>query len=227
MIGTEKFERLKIKSYDDAGSKLEELEVAINPESYSSAYSKDVSSQSGDSGDSTVKMADGKLVDLKVIQFKESIKFDLWLDSTGAIPNSRDVAADVKKLRKILVQYKGPLHSTSFVKLSWGSLKFFGQVESFSIDFLMFSNTGEPLRAKASISLSEFSDADKKNRLNDDQSSDLTHVRMVKAGDNLPLMCYRIYRDASLYSKVAAFNGLSNFMELKPGQSIIFPPLEK
>ena len=41
-----------------------------------------------------------------------------------------------------------------------------------------------------------------------DQSPDLTHVRMVKAGDTLPGFCEQIYGDPRLYLKVAAANGL-------------------
>ena len=55
-------------------------------------------------------------------------------------------------------------------------------------------------------------------------SSDLTHIRVVQAGDNLPLMCFRIYGDSSFYIKVAKFNKLNDFRDIKPGDHITFPP---
>jgi nucleoid-associated protein YgaU len=58
-------------------------------------------------------------------------------------------------------------------------------------------------------------------------SPDLTHYRIVKAGDNLPLMTQRIYGDPKYYLEVARVNKLVNFRNLKPGQAIYFPPIEK
>jgi nucleoid-associated protein YgaU len=58
-------------------------------------------------------------------------------------------------------------------------------------------------------------------------SPDLTHVRMVKEGDTLPLMTYRIYGDPKYYLEVAKANKINNFRKLKTGDIIIFPPLTK
>ena len=51
-------------------------------------------------------------------------------------------------------------------------------------------------------------------------------VRLVRAGDTLPLMCYRIYGSAGYYLEVAAVNGIDNFRKLEPGSRVVFPPLE-
>jgi len=50
---------------------------------------------------------------------------------------------------------------------------------------------------------------------------------MVKEGDNLPLMTYRIYGDPKYYLEVAKANGIANFRKLKAGQMIVFPPIER
>jgi nucleoid-associated protein YgaU len=60
-----------------------------------------------------------------------------------------------------------------------------------------------------------------------DESPDLTHVRLVKAGDNLPSLCDAIYGDPQMYLKVAEANGIDDFRRLVPGTRIFFPPLEK
>ncbi|HEU6454372.1 MAG TPA: peptidoglycan-binding protein, partial [Roseateles sp.] len=60
-----------------------------------------------------------------------------------------------------------------------------------------------------------------------DQSPDLTHKRVVKAGDRLPLLCNEIYGTPHLYLQVAAANGLDDFRNLAPGTQLFFPPLEK
>jgi nucleoid-associated protein YgaU len=58
-------------------------------------------------------------------------------------------------------------------------------------------------------------------------SPDLTHYRVIKKGDTLPLMCYRIYGDSKYYIQVAKANKLSNFRHLKEGEEIFFPPIAK
>jgi nucleoid-associated protein YgaU len=59
------------------------------------------------------------------------------------------------------------------------------------------------------------------------ESPDLTHYRMVKQGDQLPLMCNEIYGSPSYYPLVAKANKLKDFRNLIPGQEIYFPPIEK
>jgi len=57
-------------------------------------------------------------------------------------------------------------------------------------------------------------------------SPDLTHVRVVKSGDTLPLLCKEIYGSSQYYLRVAAHNGLDDFRNLLPGQTLSFPPLD-
>jgi len=78
-------------------------------------------------------------------------------------------------------------------------------------------------KAKFSESISpKLEAAEKKN-----ESPDVTHKRTVQAGDTLPLMTERIYGDSKYYLEVAKINNLVNFRQLKPGQELFFPPLEK
>ena len=58
-----------------------------------------------------------------------------------------------------------------------------------------------------------------------DQSPDLTQVRIAKAGDNLPLLCYQIYGDPGYYLEVAQANQIDAFRLLEPGMTVVFPPL--
>jgi nucleoid-associated protein YgaU len=58
-------------------------------------------------------------------------------------------------------------------------------------------------------------------------SPDLTHVRVVKAGDTLPLLTKAIYGSSRDYLRVAEHNGLDNFRDLTPGRRLVFPPLEQ
>jgi|GEM_PF-118072 len=238
------FVKMKIISYklqvaqDGTASFIDrkEMKVTVNPASYTRAFSSH--SSGGGTGKKRrrrrrKKDVNGKTVPSKVIEFTETLSFDLWFDGTGAIPDSDPVADQLKKLKELLVYYDGSIHSTRYVKILWGDLDynglpgFIGQLTSLSIDYQYFSRDGLPLRAKATLAFSEIVDSNLKAKVQNEQSPDLTHSRIVKAGDTLPLLCFQIYDDPAYYLQVAAANGLAHFTDLKPGQRIYFPPLEK
>jgi len=91
----------------------------------------------------------------------------------------------------------------------------------------MFQPSGVPLRAVITAGFADSSDDTTRVALEQNQSPDLTHVRLVKAGDNLPSLCYKIYGDSSYYLDVARVNRIDQFRKLEPGTKIFFPPLEK
>lgn len=48
---------------------------------------------------------------------------------------------------------------------------------------------------------------------------------VVKEGDTLPNLCEQEYGNADLYTRVAQYNHLNHYRDLKPGIEICFPPL--
>ena len=57
-------------------------------------------------------------------------------------------------------------------------------------------------------------------------SPDVTHVRTVREGDTLPLLCWEVYGSSTPYPRVAAFNRLGGFRDLVVGSQLVFPPLQ-
>ena len=128
----------------------------------------------------------------------------------------------------MLLEYKGDAHEPRHFKLVWGENSIFkGRVTEASFTYKLFKPDGTPIRASAKVTFKSSIEELKRAAKEDKKSSDLTHIRKVKAGDTLPLMCYRIYGDPKYYFAVAAINGLDNFRSLIPGREIVFPPLEK
>jgi nucleoid-associated protein YgaU len=110
----------------------------------------------------------------------------------------------------------------------WGENSIFkGRVTEVSINHKLFKPDGTPIRASATVKFRSSIEEQKRAAQENRSSPDLTHVRKIKFGDTLPLMCYRIYGDPKYYLQVAEANGLDNFRRLKPGTDIFFPPLEK
>jgi nucleoid-associated protein YgaU len=91
----------------------------------------------------------------------------------------------------------------------------------------MFRPDGVPLRAVITAAFTENSDDQTRVAVEQKQSPDLTHLRITRAGENLPMLCNQIYGDPRLYLRVAQANGIDDFRNIPPGTRVFFPPLEK
>ena len=161
----------------------------------------------------------------------EKVKFDIVIDGTGVVklenPSRKlpDVKTQIQQLNDIVYKYDGNDHEPNHVRLLWGSFIFFGRLESMSVDYTLFKPNGHPLRAKVKLAFVGFMSKEEELLRANRSSPDLTHQVEVKAGDTLPLLCYRIYKDSSYYTAVARVNDIIDFRNLKPGVKLQFPPL--
>jgi Contractile injection system tube protein len=160
----------------------------------------------------------------------EDLNFEIVLDGTGVVPGTANltVADQITKLKSIAYHYDGSKHEPSVVQVAWGDggiEAFTGRLLSLGIDYTLFRPSGEALRAKVSLSFKSFNSIEEINRAANKTSPDLTHIVLVRAGDTLPLLCERIYKDPSKYLAVARHNRLDSFRALKPGTELHFPPM--
>ncbi len=156
----------------------------------------------------------------------EKVSFDIVIDGTGAVNLSApDVKTQVESLKGVVYTYDGTQHEPNHVRLLWGSLIFFGRLESLSLDYTLFKPSGEPLRAKVKLAFAGAMSKEEESLKANRSSPDLSHVVEVKSGDTLPLLCYRIYKNSGYYAEVARANNLVHFRQIKPGTKLHFPPL--
>jgi hypothetical protein len=149
-----------------------------------------------------------------------------FLDDTGAGGRTADVQGMVKQFQAV-TGYAGGIHRPLYLKVMWGTLQVRRCVlKSASIAYKLFTPAGVPLRAVITAAFSDNSDDKTRVATAQDQSADLTHRRVIRAGDDLPRLCEEIYGDPRLYLKVAAANRLDDFRALAPGAVVFFPPLE-
>lgn len=94
-----------------------------------------------------------------------------------------------------------------------------------TVDNTLFTSSGEPLRAKLQLEFDSFMTNEEEALRANRSSPDMSHLVEVRAGDTLPLLCYRIYRDSSYYLDVARHNNITDFRNLEPGSKLHFPPL--
>jgi len=231
MPETGKLEKMLILAFSDSekaenggvSDADDKFEALINPESYTLQYKLKFSEGAQGQGTS------GTQLKYEYTE-PEEITFEFLFDNTGIIDGQprTSIADDLKRFRDVLVAYKGDSHEPRHFKLVWGENSIFkGRVTEVSINHKLFKPDGTPIRATANVKFKSSIEEQKRAARENRSSPDLTHIRKVKYGDTLPLMCYRIYNDPKYYLQVAEANELSNFRQLKPGTDIFFPPIEK
>jgi hypothetical protein len=137
----------------------------------------------------------------------------------------------VQAFLKLCFRIESESHEPAYLTLTWGSGVlgdgFECRLESVDIQYTAFDRDGSPLRAELAAKFVEAVDATKKSAQLRLASPDLTHRRVVKSGDTLPLLCREIYGSAEHYLRVAEVNRLDDFRCLEPGQELIFPPFAR
>jgi len=215
-------EKLIIRAYEQAdfsGAPVGEFSAYVNPKEITLAYELEYDSAQG-SGTT------GSRMEFKKVK-PGDLSLSFFLDGTGANGRKIDVQQQVE-LFQTTTGYNGNIHRPNYLKVVWGTLQVKRCVlKSASIAYKIFKPSGEPLRAVISANFTDSSDDETRVALAQDQSPDLTHMRLVKAGDSLPALCYQIYGRADYYLKVARANGLDDFRRLRPGTRLFFPPLAK
>jgi nucleoid-associated protein YgaU len=228
--------KMKITAFEDPKYQKKmadgEFTVLINPDGYSYSYKIEYKGKQAPG----TKGAQPKFTAVE----PEQVEFEFLFDKSGAIPGTlptdqatrdrereKGVVPDLEKFKKVVYDYKGKTHRPPFLQLTWGTLLFKGVLIEMNWTYKMFSPDGTPLRASVKAKFKGNVENDLRVKQQNDQSPDITHVRIVKAGDTLPQLAYEIYEDPSYYIKVAAANKLINFRNLQPGQKIFFPPIKK
>jgi hypothetical protein len=220
--------KLKIKGYKDERFSQEiadgEFNTLMNPETYRIRY--EVSqNQSQAQGTSSAAPRFNKTL-------PEDLQLDFIFDRSGVIAGFADetglgIIGDIEKFKKIVLDYNGNQHKPNYLMISWGSLLFKGSLKDMEITYKLFKPDGTPIRASIRATFKGFIEDNLRVARENNNSPDLTHIRVVGEGDTLPLMTFRIYGDSKYYLEVAKANKLVNFRKLTPGQQIYFPPIEK
>jgi hypothetical protein len=223
-----KLEKLKILAFKNAErtekvSGCSEFEAMFNPKSIKETHSI------------VWGMRQGQNSSGKQMNYSRSkparLDLDLLLDGTGIYSietNKQKTVSDrVQEFLDVTFRYNGDIHEPNYLVMEWGQSDFSCRLLNVDIKYNLFDRDGRPLRAELEVSL--VGDEEEKKRAGREQKSspDLTHVRMVRSGDTLPLLTQQIYGSASHYLGVARLNDLDHFRNLTPGQTIFFPPLER
>ena len=234
LLDSMKLQKLTIKAFKkrarSSADLIGEFEAMFNPTSFSQKYEIQYGKNQGlNSTNKPVNYARSKPREL-------SIK--LILDGTGVhemgifkLGSQKTVSDRVKEFIDLTFRMNGSIHEPNFLLVEWGGkedggLIFSCRLGSVNVSYTGFNRDGSPLRAELDVTL--ISDQDIKKRIAQENKSspDLTHHRIVKSGDTLPLLTKEIYGTSQYYLRIAQVNNLDSFRNLTPGQELIFPPLQ-
>lgn len=153
--------------------------------------------------------------------------FKLIFDGTGASGEKISVPLKIEEFNQVTYGYIGESHRTPYLVLYWGTMVANVVLKSSQVSYKLFDPMGIPLRAEMSVTFSSYNTKPILDRIMGKESPDMTHRRVVQAGDTLPLLCKSIYNDESKYLEVARINGLVNYRNLRPGSELYFPPIKE
>lgn len=227
-------EKVRIYAYEDKDFNKENKKVRnpfylpINPESYTKNFKVELDTRRGHGNQGTDP------------RFKstapEELKLDFFFDGTGTLENYHypdkakymPVKQQLELFLAVVYRMEGNIHRPNFLKLFWGEyLKFPCVVSNLDLNYQLFDPSGDPLRVKVSATFLNYMAQKERLAREKKKSPDLTHERKVIAGDRLDLMTHDIYNDTRFLLQVARSNGLVTIRQLKPGQELRFPPIDK
>ena len=234
-----KLEKLEIWSYKKAtrtGFPANIFTVMFNPTSVTMKHGTKFNTQK-------VLGANGQPVDF-IYNPPQALSLELIIDGTGVTDfgittlvgkGAGSVPDQIDEFLETCYDMDGNIHQPRFLAIMWGDVfrrtnggrnsSFDCLLKSAEITYTVFDRDGTPLRAQIKAEFVEALEVTKRQRKARKSSPDLSHSRIVKNGDTLPLLCKEIYGSSEYYLRVAQVNNLDDFRNLTPGQELIFPPL--
>lgn len=167
----------------------------------------------------------------------ETVEFSLTIDGSGRLNNDNQAEVEVKEidaeyvstelndLCKVVYDYDGNIHKTKYNAVIWGNFQFKCHLLDMNVTYNQFTSEGKCTNATVDLVFVVHEDRETSQKANNNNSPDMSHLKLIKDGDKLPNMCDEIYDDISYYLQIAQANGLTNFRNIPPGKKLVFPPL--
>jgi hypothetical protein len=225
-----RLERLKISAYKDdqfSEKKGDVFVVWMNPESYKRILKVDwtpIPDINAADAKPTYKGVGGETLTMKLI-----------FDTTGLVPSplgsdtmpANGVVDLLEPLISMMARVGHHQTEPNFLQLSWAQLQARCVLRSMDITYKLFRPDGTPIRAEADLTFDVFGNPLSVGRMAASQAKATSKLVIMGAGDNLPSLCKKIYKDSNLYLDVARYNAIFSFRNLKSGTALIFPPKEE
>jgi hypothetical protein len=227
--------KVSIQAYNDKalkGAVVKTFTLPVNPETYTQNYKVEYDSKKGHGNHSTDS------------RFKstapEELRLDFFFDGTGTIEGYgnekkydeakgpyKSVQDELKDFLDTVYKMNGEIHRPRFLQITWGTFKFSCILKNLDLNYTLFRADGTPLRIKIAATFLNYIAQDERVAREAKKSPDLTRIRNAKQGERLDLMTSEVYNTPQYVLQVAKANNLSSIRQLKQGQELRFPPLDK
>lgn len=223
--------KVMIHAFDDekfkkkSTSSPETITLPVNPESFNRSFRVNHNKQQGLGNQGTDSSYSATT--------PETFKLDFVLDGTNtiqgykAIGDKPEVKDQLKILLKTVYDMNCKTHRPNFLQIQWADLMFQCVLSDLQLNYTLLKPNGDPLRIKISATFLKYLSQKERVARECKESPDLTHSRLVKAGDRLDNMTNNIYNNPKYVLQIAKANGLSTFRKITPGAQFVFPPLDK
>jgi hypothetical protein len=134
------------------------------------------------------------------------------------------ILQDLVDLRK-LVRIDSEMHSPPVVEFRWGTQGsvFRGVVTSLTERFVLFSEGGDPWRARVTLEMKSWAGLDALFTTANPHSPDRTRTWVVRQGDDLSRIAQWAYGNPALWRPIAEANGIERPRALVVGQVLLVP----
>lgn len=161
------------------------------------------------------------------------IKMDLgevWFDTYEERTSVRKKY--IEPLEKLL-EYDVDTHYPPAVALLWGEFtgvaekigEYIFYVTSLGAEYTMFLPDGTPVRAKATLGLTQCMTAEEEREARPKASPDHAKLYTVRRGDTLQGIATYEYDDPREWRRIAESNKITDPMNLRPGMKLLVPPI--
>lgn len=150
----------------------------------------------------------------------ETLNFDALLDTSDTQKNVREEYVDrIANLMRI----NSELHAPPIVQFIWENEIFQGVVSNLSVNYVLFTPQGVPMRAEASLQLTAYRPVEVQIAERPRNSPDVEKSCTVRRGDRLDQIADGVYQDPARWRDIARRNGIIDPRRLDPGRVLLLP----
>jgi nucleoid-associated protein YgaU len=163
---------------------------------------------------------------------QQTLDMELFLDTYEAHKHSnRELNAAGDDVRKLVSKVTGLMsidsttHAPPVLLFTWSSLSFTCVLSRASQRFVMFKPDGTPVRARLTVTFSQYSNAELEAKEVKRETADYTKVHVVRQGETLMTIAAAAYGDPRTWRPIALRNQIDDPLRIPAGTQLALPQL--
>jgi hypothetical protein len=157
----------------------------------------------------------------------QTLEMELLVDTVEAHAGTtagQDVREVTRRITSLL-DVDPETHAPPVALFAWGSLTFQCVLSRATQRFILFRADGVPLRARLTVTFSEYTNAELEAKETKRETADYSRAYSVGQGETLSQVAARVYRNAELWRPIALQNGIDDPRRLAAGTRLLVPQL--